>query len=641
MIKQKNKKFSLEGEIRKNSKEKLFFFVFVLICSFILVNAITINNFSNGLSSENLSFSGNQNIIRYLDIGFPQVIDYSKIFLEGFITTNFTGTGQEQGFMRERNTFQQFNYQTYNPSPNASLIYRWVSGEENVGDPDSQSSKRNNLTFEIYTNDSFINFDYGYEGLVETNINFQNYTLNLSIYDYNSSQWVLLNSSGLPKFPFTNPYFQYVNVSRNLSLNSSLKRNNTIKLKIETYGLDNDPGEYTYSTNWRLCGGTGNFYSNLVFCYFNITTGVYPKNVSLNIGNNTNNFVSSSLMRHNNSIQLYFNDSNSYKESDFSISNSTYGIKIPKNSIVNFATFDTQGIQSSEGTVYNPYNSLTGGSIAVKITIDDSSTGELIDNANCQIIGISNPSEIYINNTNSSGIFFFGNFTNSEIFWYSCTKEGYSTTVSTFYTSGNRDIHISLTKIAPFNPRIQLNNSSGETLWNYSGLYVTHETSNNFSSILNNYLNTCTIDSSGYCTFNLFVSSENQQGILGVGNLRIEYSPFVYNAITDSNDYINATCETTCQVPYIFHSNVASNVSYYGLETSSNTCSYIGLGTWNINMSEHCNITSPANLQQNVLNFTGTGWVNVSSQITNISILGIPPANSILYLPQGGLIKYS
>ena len=73
----------------------------------------------------------------------------------------------------------------------------------------------------------------------------------------------------------------------------------------------------------------------------------------------------------------------------------------------------------------------------------------------------------------------------------------------------------------------------------------------------------------------------------------------------------------------------------------SSSCLWSGTGTWNINVSQNCNITTNYNLMGNLINMTGSGIVYTNSTITNFSLFkktGTSSSNIIIYKHVSGAI---
>lgn len=103
---------------------------------------------------------------------------------------------------------------------------------------------------------------------------------------------------------------------------------------------------------------------------------------------------------------------------------------------------------------------------------------------------------------------------------------------------------------------------------------------------------------------------------------------------------------------YCYNGSWTRLASFYGLEPTFQiypyeeamvwevgSCSCPGLNqNWQINMADNCIITTSCELGTGKLNFTGTGSVSIRAEI-NATDMGIPPANSIVYLTSTGIIR--
>lgn len=75
---------------------------------------------------------------------------------------------------------------------------------------------------------------------------------------------------------------------------------------------------------------------------------------------------------------------------------------------------------------------------------------------------------------------------------------------------------------------------------------------------------------------------------------------------------------------------ISEGLVYGSVEVDTCTCAGAG-NNWEINMADHCNITSACDLTTGKLSFTGAGWVNCNAAI-NTTNLGDPGNGAILYV---------
>lgn len=94
--------------------------------------------------------------------------------------------------------------------------------------------------------------------------------------------------------------------------------------------------------------------------------------------------------------------------------------------------------------------------------------------------------------------------------------------------------------------------------------------------------------------------------------------------------------ETTSYTP----PNADSSIDLvFDLETPTDSCTYGGTGTWNINCADNCNISTITNLNNNAIIITGTGTVKLTANLINtkgVNISGIDATNRCIVTCNGG-----
>jgi len=74
----------------------------------------------------------------------------------------------------------------------------------------------------------------------------------------------------------------------------------------------------------------------------------------------------------------------------------------------------------------------------------------------------------------------------------------------------------------PNNTYMEVGTIDGTREWNFTGTFDGTNTTDDFSTVLNNYLSTCTADDAGFCTVPFYFGSD-RRGIMGVKNISIQY----------------------------------------------------------------------------------------------------------------------
>ncbi|RLC34364.1 MAG: hypothetical protein DRZ76_02800 [Candidatus Nealsonbacteria bacterium] len=408
------------------------------------------------------------------------------------------------------------------------------------------------LDFSLFVPSNNLTISYWFGSVDIGGANFDSAYINLSIYNYSSDSWELLNGTLLDT-----PSSKCVNVIEEVS-GSNYFLNGVVKLRITI--ISDDPSIGEYATRSMLCGDSLSTSSALYLKNFTISSESYPTGIYLDIGNDSfNNFISTELVG-NYSIQRSFNDSKPYKEL---IGNNTIYFKIPKNSSVSKAYFDLIGmIQSPTANVNTTYSG--SGTITLTFNITDSEDSSPIEGARCHLASVSGGNPAGESTSNSNGLCSISNLDASTFYYWYIFADGYTSKSGSVFTDSSKTLSIQLDRSSPFNPAIILDNSSGVILWNYSGLFVGNNVTSDFSSVLNNYLNTCSSDSEGYCTIPLVIRMENY-GKLGVG-IRIKYDCDLINASQDMSSFLSSCSPGTCSIPYLFHSNTAGKIEYSNLE---------------------------------------------------------------------------
>jgi hypothetical protein len=95
-----------------------------------------------------------------------------------------------------------------------------------------------------------------------------------------------------------------------------------------------------------------------------------------------------------------------------------------------------------------------------------------------------------------------------------------------------------------------------------------------------------------------------------------------------------ATTTTTTTAPTTTTTTATTTTT-----SPSNSCTYSGSGTWNLNCSDYCNISAPVNMGLQMINVSGNGLINITSNINNYSSLkvqGIDSVNVCVVRCQGG-----
>lgn len=116
----------------------------------------------------------------------------------------------------------------------------------------------------------------------------------------------------------------------------------------------------------------------------------------------------------------------------------------------------------------------------------------------------------------------------------------------------------------PTNPYLEVGTIDGAYEWNHSGVFNGTNTTSDFSSAINSYLSTCSVDNDGYCHVPLFLNSSI--GVIKVSNINVTYD-------------VNQSCEIclasdgVCDTEWT-GSNVTTN---YSSDNKSGNCSFL----WN------------------------------------------------------------
>jgi len=117
--------------------------------------------------------------------------------------------------------------------------------------------------------------------------------------------------------------------------------------------------------------------------------------------------------------------------------------------------------------------------------------------------------------------------------------------------------------------------------WNFSGEFnetFSPNRTDDFSSVINTYLSSCSEDSSGYCDVSLLLHSD-YLGILQVDDIEINYTNVTKTldfstAINSALNYGDCDCTgcnlvvNNCSVPFTFHSDSAGVLNYTGLNAT-------------------------------------------------------------------------
>ena len=102
------------------------------------------------------------------------------------------------------------------------------------------------------------------------------------------------------------------------------------------------------------------------------------------------------------------------------------------------------------------------------------------------------------------------------------------------------------------NVRLEIGNIDGEYEWyEGAGKFVTKNTTNDLSAVINSYLDICTVDSNGYCAIPIQIQS-NSPGIVNIDAINITYAYSLNPIILDYgliSSFINSTTTETAALP--------------------------------------------------------------------------------------------
>lgn len=578
-------------------KKKELSFLLLLVASFLIIVllhqsvSIFMNYFNNTMTTENLTFTGNQNFTRYLNIPLRANVTFAFMNFTGFVNLNATSSW------------------CYQETANISTSCGGLSSGSYEVDGDG--------TFFTSTK----NF---YDGNTATypNVFGSNHVINITYYKpslaTNSSLWYIWSDA--------TPTPQILNIP------SSCWNANASVVKMGAWATAAPSASYwgCYNSTALQQIAVGNGFA-LAEEAMNWSCGAYPSNPWLEIGvpdGVREWFLPNAELQSTNAILKQLNDSSSITNISFiQQRNQTVYLRIPKHAQIINASLNLTGFPNNLICYQESANTSNQGAT-------DDSCGQIYT-GNYSWSGIwSSPERaydgnwtrdnwadpmgggshyLYINYTKPvaaiGGIWEVGysdgvtNITIPDACWnYSSTVVALrisqiSTNVNnetcftgagwpTLFTSDYMDIYeeamIWNISFYPSNVSLSLNSQ----IWNSSGFFnLTNVRTTDFASQLSSSLSSCIASADNLCDINMTAISYTT-GILQVSDILINYTNVsrTLNLATSLNRAINNTkCSggsvyaNNCSIPFTLHSDSAGFLQYLGLNITYYTTPNITL----------------------------------------------------------------
>jgi len=127
----------------------------------------------------------------------------------------------------------------------------------------------------------------------------------------------------------------------------------------------------------------------------------------------------------------------------------------------------------------------------------------------------------------------------------------------------------------PNNTNIEIGTVDNIHEWNFTGEFNhTNNKTDDFSSAINSYLSTCSADTENYCQVPMLLHSDTS-GILQISDININYTNIsqTLDFSTKLNDVLdNGACTDgelngpNCTIPFLFHSDTAGILQYFDID---------------------------------------------------------------------------
>jgi len=579
---------------------------------------LRITTFNNSLTAENLTFTGNENITRYLDILRYANVTSAYLNLSGYGAYSINGSNysiiRDDGWTEDiLNTCSSCssaydnNWSTY-ASTNCTAY------------PDNRTSFYVYLNFTIPSNIANVSF-YWRAGKETTGMTFE---CHVKLYCLNQSGNNYIYVGGVPNPPAG------IDITQNHFLPSecfeNIEKNVTIRVLCQGGML------------LGSCAGNAKFYEGNLILY----EGIYSNNSYLEIGTPDGTYewsLRGAEFQGKNAILDELNDTSTVKNLTFTgDENQTVYLKIPKHANVTSAYLNLSGFlgyefddtedewgwggnttEENAAKCVDENWTTRGGTISTGMY--ETNIGYIYENFTIpsNIVKANWSSKFFTYNTGPPKVYYY-NYSNST--FVRLLEDGYAKNMSIpgdgltgdklqiksevyNYDIGCYVIDYyegaAIWFFYPNNPYLEIGTPDGTYEWNYSGEFnetFSPNKTSDFSSAINTYLSTCSADSENYCEVPLLFHSDTA-GILQISAIEINYTnisktPDLSSALNSALNSGACDCEgcilngNNCSIPFLFHSDTAGILEYSDIQINYNSAQNVTL----VSPANNSNVTS-------------------------------------------------